>query len=424
MAALLARGRATQLLRQIAAFTGPPAASAFHSLQTAAPACTPSLARAAARAEGLRSLALHPPATAAAAAGRRAAGLGLGLGLRHHSSVQQSAQQVQQAIKAAATAPAAAVRSAAAALTTARLPPAARRWVDAVNKPGALQRALSLQLEAAWQRHSRKVVVGGTVALAYLLFRGMRFSASAFVEVSQSLATTGLLALAATGAALGSLWFYRRRFVISPDAVYRAAMLRLNTHPGVLEVLGAPVAGSDVRASVVTGGGLKFKGLRPKLRARRVQMIFPLRGADRRGLVSLEAKKKRGALRVTLLAVDVPLPAALGGEQRVYVEGGPRTYSRGGVLDELRKPFLAALTSEEAAEAEEEAEDAAEERAHRLRAAAAEEAGGAAAAGEAPLKQGMYFYERLYFAVKRRLAGSTPPQPPPPPPHQLGGGAP
>ena len=51
------------------------------------------------------------------------------------------------------------------------------------------------------------------------------------------------------------------------------------------------MAGSNVRASVVTGGGLRMKGLQPKLRSRRVQMIFPLTGSERRGLVSLEAKK-------------------------------------------------------------------------------------------------------------------------------------
>jgi hypothetical protein len=51
------------------------------------------------------------------------------------------------------------------------------------------------------------------------------------------------------------------------------------------------VAGSNVRASVLTGGGLRMKGLQPRLRSRRVQMIFPLSGSERRGLVSLEAKK-------------------------------------------------------------------------------------------------------------------------------------
>lgn len=62
---------------------------------------------------------------------------------------------------------------------------------------------------------------------------------------------------------------------------------------GVVQVMGAPVAGSDLRAYVLTGGGLRLKSLRPKLRSRRLQMIFPLTGTDRRGLVSLEAKKSK-----------------------------------------------------------------------------------------------------------------------------------
>jgi len=61
--------------------------------------------------------------------------------------------------------------------------------------------------------------------------------------------------------------------------------------PATPQVMGAPVAGSNVRASVLTGGGLRMKGLQPRLRSRRVQMIFPLSGSERRGLVSLEAKK-------------------------------------------------------------------------------------------------------------------------------------
>lgn len=59
------------------------------------------------------------------------------------------------------------------------------------------------------------------------------------------------------------------------------------------QVMGAPVAGSDVRAYVMTGGGLRLKNLRPSIRSRRVQMIFPLTGTERRGLVSLEAKKRK-----------------------------------------------------------------------------------------------------------------------------------
>lgn len=51
------------------------------------------------------------------------------------------------------------------------------------------------------------------------------------------------------------------------------------------------MAGSDLRAYVMTGGGLRMKHLKPRLRSRRLQMIFPLTGTERRGLVSLEAKK-------------------------------------------------------------------------------------------------------------------------------------
>lgn len=41
---------------------------------------------------------------------------------------------------------------------------------------------------------------------------------------------------------------------------------------------------------------------------------------------------------MVLLAVDVP--CAAGGEQRIYLEGGPALYERGGVLGELREPFI------------------------------------------------------------------------------------
>ena len=51
-----------------------------------------------------------------------------------------------------------------------------------------------------------------------------------------------------------------------------------------------------MRATVLTGGGLRLKGLVPKLRSRRVQMIFPLAGSERRGLVSLEAKKLKASV--------------------------------------------------------------------------------------------------------------------------------
>lgn len=57
--------------------------------------------------------------------------------------------------------------------------------------------------------------------------------------------------------------------------------------------MGAPVVGSELRAFITTGGGIRFKNMSFKRRSKRVQMIFPLKGSDRRGLVSLEAKKRK-----------------------------------------------------------------------------------------------------------------------------------
>lgn len=39
------------------------------------------------------------------------------------------------------------------------------------------------------------------------------------------------------------------------------------------QVMGAPLAGSPVQASVLTGGGIRFRGLRPKVQSKRIQMI-------------------------------------------------------------------------------------------------------------------------------------------------------
>ena len=203
--------------------------------------------------------------------------------------------------------------------------------------------------------------------MVYWVWRGMRATAAKFVDVSDSLAATGVFALSASLSAAAVTFAYRRYFSISPAAAYRMAMVKLNSHPGLLEIMGAPVVGSNARASVMTGGGIKFKGsLRPRLRSRRIQMIFPLKGTERRGLVSLEAKKRAGKLKLSLLAVDVPMPAVLGGEQRVYLEGGPKAYSRGGVLDELRRPFLSAIASDDQAEEADEAEEEEEKRRERF----------------------------------------------------------
>lgn len=86
----------------------------------------------------------------------------------------------------------------------------------------------------------------------------------------------------------------RAKLTINPDAVYRIAMRRLNTSAEVLEVMGAPLTGTDVRAYVMSGGGLRIKNFRPRLTSKRCFIIFPITGSERKGLVSIEVKKKRG----------------------------------------------------------------------------------------------------------------------------------
>lgn len=172
------------------------------------------------------------------------------------------------------------------------LPGQAQTLVDASRRPGAFQRVVSLQLDSFWQRHARKVYVVGGVFVAYALWRTMYGITSTFINLSETMAAGGFLALSASIVILGALYLHRK-YTIDPAVACRLAMVKLNTHPGVLEVMGAPLVSSPVRASVITGGGLRFKGLTPRIRSRRAQIIFPLTGSERRGLVSIEAKKRK-----------------------------------------------------------------------------------------------------------------------------------
>lgn len=49
----------------------------------------------------------------------------------------------------------------------------------------------------------------------------------------------------------------------------------------------------------------------------------------------------QGKYEFKMLAVDVP--SAAGGEQRLFLEGDETLYNRGGILNELRDPFLRVL---------------------------------------------------------------------------------
>lgn len=231
------------------------------------------------------------------------------------------------------------------------------------------------------------------VVSVYVLWRIMFNAAGFFINIENSIIEWQFILLSMAVVALSGVYL-RARLNINPDAVYRKAMLRLNTNPAVLQRMGAPLVGSEVRATVTTGGNFKFgKRLLPKWQAKRTQMIFPLTGADRRGLVSVEAKKWKGTIVFKLLTVDVRDGRD---ESRVYLEGDSSVYNRGGVMRELRDPFLHALESEAQFAAEDEIDEAEEDRREdeekARRRPKALEAGG-----------GMFFYERIYYAIRSQI---------------------
>jgi hypothetical protein len=199
------------------------------------------------------------------------------------------------------------------------------------------------------------VVVGALgFGVCLLLWRVMFGVASMFVSLSEGMAKFGFLALAAAMVTIGGVWL-RARFQINPDAVYRMAMRKLNTSAPVLEVMGAPLTGTEVRAYVMSGGGLRVKHFRPRLSHKRCFIIFPISGTERKGLVSIEVKKKKGQYDFKLLAVDIP---TAGADHRVYLVGDEQEYQvGGGLISVLRDPIVKAMAAQKEFEEHDEQEE-------------------------------------------------------------------
>ncbi|XP_074588377.1 uncharacterized protein LOC141844244 [Curcuma longa] len=221
--------------------------------------------------------------------------------------------------------------------------------------------AMRLQMEAFWRRNYLVIMGAGAVAVCIFLWRIMFGVASTFIGLSEGMAKYGFLALATAIVAFTGMYF-RARFTINPDKVYRIAMRKLNTSAQTLEVMGAPLAGTDVRAYVMSGGQPKLTNFKLKLGNKRCFLIFPIRGSERRGLVSVEVKKKKGQYDMKLLAVDIPM--ASGPDQRLFLVGDEQEYKvGGGLISELREPIVKAM----AAEKEFEDLDQEEEKADKIR---------------------------------------------------------
>nr|CAD1839900.1 unnamed protein product [Ananas comosus var. bracteatus] len=204
--------------------------------------------------------------------------------------------------------------------------------------------AVGLQMEAFWRRNYMIVLGAGAIVVCIALWRIMFGIASTFIGLSEGMAKYGFLALATAIVAFAGLYL-RARFTINPDKIYRMAMRKLNTSAAILEVMGAPLTGTEVRAYVMSGGGPRLKNFKLRLSGKRCFLIFPVRGSERRGLVSVEVKKKKGEYDMRLLAVDIPM--ASGPDQRLFLVGNEEEYKvGGGLISELRDPIVKAMAAE------------------------------------------------------------------------------
>ncbi|KAI5670350.1 hypothetical protein M9H77_10714 [Catharanthus roseus] len=223
---------------------------------------------------------------------------------------------------------------------------------DAISR---YREAVGLQIEAFWKRNSLVLVGAGGVFVCILLWRVMFGIANTFVGLSEGMAKYGFLALSTALVAFAGLYL-RSRFTINPDKVYRMAMRRLNTSAGILEVMGAPLSGTDLRAYVMSGGGISLKNFKPRFRGKRCFLIFPIRGSERKGLVSVEVKNKKGQYDMKLLAVDIPM--ATGPDQRLFLIGDEEEYKvGGGLISELRDPVVKAMAASKEFDDRDELED-------------------------------------------------------------------
>ncbi|KAG2595444.1 uncharacterized protein LOC120705876 [Panicum virgatum] len=238
------------------------------------------------------------------------------------------------------------------------------RPVEAARSAVARYReAVGLQVEAFWRRNYMILVGAGGVIVCIALWRIMFGIASTFVGLSEGMAKYGFLALATAIVAFAGM-YARARLTINPDKVYRIAMTKLNTSAAILEVMGAPLTGTDVRAYVMSGGGPKLKNFKFKLGGKRCFLIFPIKGSERRGLVSVEVKKKKGQYDMKLLAVDIPMES--GPDQRLFLVGDEQEYKvGGGLISELRDPILKAMAAEKEFDYLDEREDVEDERRER-----------------------------------------------------------
>lgn len=261
----------------------------------------------------------------------------------------------------------------------------------------AASQSTAKRLESWWASNHRKVYVAGGLFVSLVAWRSMFYVASSFLSLSEAVAEAGFLALALSMVvAVGTFLTWRRR--LDPETVYRRAWAQLTANEAASRALGSPLVHTETRAFVLSGGGLKIKGWRPRLRSRRCHLLFPISGPLGRGIVSAEAKREKGKYVFKLLTIDVAPPAQGGRESRLYLAGDQSVYDSTKILAELRDPLIAQLQAEPMLLAQEEQELLAGEEGE-VAAAAPQPA---AAAAAAPVEEELYAWDHFTAWLQKK----------------------
>ena len=172
-----------------------------------------------------------------------------------------------------------------------------------------------LQQVAGWVRQNPTViaVILTMTVVMYGFYRGSVRLMKFFFNVSDKQIFTlgfvgGVLVMLACG---GAVWFASRRLTFHADDIYHAALNELRKHDLVTEKLGGAWRPGGFRGysieslqDAVGGSDRRARSTFFEAPARRVQMIFMVRGMDRDALVSLEAYKRSGKFIFDMLSLD------------------------------------------------------------------------------------------------------------------------
>jgi hypothetical protein len=185
------------------------------------------------------------------------------------------------------------------------------------STPQSAKATISLAQQAfSWVNQNRTIVmvVCGMSVVMYGFYRGSVRIMKFFFNVSDKQIFTlgflgGIVAALAIG---GSAVIVQRRLTFHVDDVYRAALRELRKFESVQEALGGAWRPGGFRGYAIESMQDALQGSERRVRssyfeapARRVQMIFMVRGISRDGMVSLESYKRGGSYHFEMLSLDL-----------------------------------------------------------------------------------------------------------------------